>query len=181
MSRAKSAKAYPVAGALECPWPRKQNRTLVPGNSGVSCDSSRQLLVMPWARTVTGSPSPSTSTCRTASLVTSSGTFPLSVSGLDLLGPSGRPSRAGLGPDARIRDVDHVSVDPSGRSELGSEPPGPRRDQHGRHQEQHARPDDEDPGPTPRPQREEHESGDDPRQVVRHVEQAEPPASILIR
>ena len=52
----------------------KQNRTFVPGTRGVSRASSRQEFVRPWARTVTGSPSPSISTCRTASSVTTSGT-----------------------------------------------------------------------------------------------------------
>ena len=75
-SREKSSKRYPDAGALERPWPRKSNRTFVPGMSGVNAASSFRLFVRPCAKTMTGSPSPSTAQNRVASSVVISGTDP---------------------------------------------------------------------------------------------------------
>src|SRR5262245_56452907 len=75
-SRARSSNpnAAGSAGALERPCPRKSNRTLVPGTSGVNAASSLRLFVSPCASTVTGSPSPSTSQYSVASSFLTSGT-----------------------------------------------------------------------------------------------------------
>ena len=72
-SRAKSANRYPVSGTLDNPCPRKSNRTLVPARNGVNGASSLRELVRPCANTVTGGPSPSTSTWSVASCVVMSG------------------------------------------------------------------------------------------------------------
>ena len=79
-SRAKSTNRYPVSGTLDSPWPRKSNRTLVPARNGVNAASSFRELVRPCANTVTGGPSPSTSTWSVASWVV--------MSGMRLIGPS---------------------------------------------------------------------------------------------
>ena len=64
-SPAKSSNRYdPGSATSECPCPRKQKRTFVPGAAGVNAASSVQEFVRPCANTVTGGPSPSTSTWR---------------------------------------------------------------------------------------------------------------------
>ena len=90
-------------GELERPCPRKSNLTLVPGTSGVKAASSLRLFVSPCAKTVTGSPSPSTSQNSVASSLRTSGTSPTYRSPGRTMRRDGRRHRdaqGGRGPDA---------------------------------------------------------------------------------
>ena len=82
------------AGLLDRPWPRKSNRTFVPGTNEVNAASSLRLFVRPCASTVTGSPSPSTSQYDVASGVRTSG---IGGSGLDGVERPSAPARGGSG------------------------------------------------------------------------------------